>query len=131
MYRLIFCLWLLAAQGLALEAQNVRLSEDPLVAQMMSKFVERNKSQATIEGWRIEILATTNRQQMESVMQTFQYRYPSLPVDWVHTNPYFKLRVGAFANKMDASRMLHMLKRDYPAAYLVMDNRMRPEELIN
>lgn len=112
-------------------AQKIEIKEQPLIAQMMDQFIESNKARNTVDGWRIEILATTSRQQMENVMQSFQYRYPNLPIDWVHNNPYFKLRVGAFATKLEATHMLHVLKKDYPGAYRVMDNKMRPEELIN
>lgn len=113
-----------------LQAQRIKITEEPLITEMMTQFIQNNKAQNTVEGWRIEILATTSRQQMESVMQSFQYRYPSIPIDWTHANPYFKLRVGAFATKLEATHMLYILKRDYPGAYRVMDNKMRPEELI-
>ncbi len=131
MSRLVFCFCLIIASATLGKTQNVRIKEDPLIAQMMSKFVEANKAQQTIEGWRIEILATTNRQEMESAMQTFKYRYPELSVDWFHDSPYFKLRVGAFATKIEATRMLHILKKDYPGAYRILDNKMKPEELLN
>jgi len=112
-------------------AQKIQIEEQPLIAQMMDQFVQANKARNTVDGWRIEILATTSRQQMENVMQSFQYQYPNLPIDWVHNNPYFKVRVGAFATKLEATHMLHVLKKDYPGAYRVMDNKMKPEELIN
>jgi len=131
MSRLVFCFLLTTTTFTLVAAQNVQIKEDPLIAQMMSKFIESNKAQKTVEGWRIEILATTNRQEMESAMQNFQYRYPDLSVDWLHDNPYFKLRVGAFATKIEATRMLHILKKDYPSAYRILDNKMRPEELLN
>lgn len=114
----------------SLSAQKIQVNEEPLISQMMDTFIETNKAKDAVEGWRIEILATNNRQQMESVMQSFQYRYPNLPIDWIHVNPYFKLRVGAFATKLEATHMLHLLKKDYPSAYRVMDNKMKPEELI-
>ena len=131
MSRLAFCLCLIITTATITTAQSIQIKEDPLITQMMSKFIESNKAQPTVEGWRIEILATTNRQEMESAMQTFRYRYPELAVDWFHDSPYFKLRVGAFATKIEATRMLHILKKDYPGAYRVLDNKMKPEELLN
>ena len=131
MSRLVFCLWLIITTTTVAAAQNIQIKEDPLIAQMMSKFIEANKAQQTVEGWRIEILATTNRQEMESAMQTFKYRYPDLSVNWFHDSPYFKLSVGAFASKIEATRMLHILKKDYPGAYRILDNKMKPEELLN
>lgn len=125
---LLFSSLLFGAGPLA--AQKIQIKEEPLITQMMNAYVEGNKLKNEVEGWRIEILATNNREQMESVMQSFQYRYPNLPIDWVHVNPYFKLRVGAFATKLEATHMLHILKKDYPSAYRVLDNKMKPEELI-
>lgn len=130
MSRLLILLAFVGFWTASAQAQKIKINEDPLITQMMTQFIQNNKAQNTIEGWRIEILATTSRQQMESVMQSFQYRYPNIPIDWVHVNPYFKLRVGAFATKLEATHMLYILKRDYPGAYRVMDNKMRPEELI-
>ncbi len=117
--------------GTHLPAQNIEIKEEPKIRQMMDAFIANNKAKDAVEGWRIEILATTSRQEMDRVMESFQNKYPELPIDWVHANPYFKVRVGAFADKMEATRMLHALKEDYPAAYRVMDNKMRPEELLN
>lgn len=130
MVRSLLLFVLLLAGLIPLSAQKIQVNEEPLISQMMDTFIETNKANDAVEGWRIEILATNNRQQMESVMQSFQYRYPNLPIDWIHANPYFKLRVGAFATKLEATHMLHMLKKDYPSAYRVMDNKMKPEELI-
>lgn len=130
MSRLVVLLFVLCFFSLSATGQRIQIEEQPLVAEMMDKFIQQNKAQNTVEGWRIEILATTSRQQMENVMQSFQYRYPNLPIDWMHANPYFKLRVGAFATKLEATHMLHVLKKDYPGAYRVLDNKMRPEELI-
>lgn len=111
-------------------AQNIQVKEDALIAQMMERFAATNKSVAAIEGWRIQILATPDRQKLESARQVFQYKYPNVSVDWVHTNPWYKLFVGAFATKLDAMRLQYLLKRDYPNAYLVRDNSVRPAELI-
>lgn len=119
-------LWL---AGTAL-AQNIQVKEEAAISQMMDRFASINKSVAVIDGWRIQILATPDRQKLESARQVFQYKYPNLAVDWVHTNPWYKLFVGAFSTKIDALRLQYLLKRDYPNAYLVRDNKVRPIELV-
>ncbi len=96
----------------------------------MDKFVEQNKSQTSVKGWRIQILATNDRQRMETALRQFGNLYPSIPVDWLHAKPYYKVRAGAFATKRDALRTLYILKQDYPGAYPVQDNEIKPEELL-
>ncbi|MDX1666612.1 MAG: SPOR domain-containing protein [Saprospiraceae bacterium] len=114
----------------SLTGQNVTLDIDPPIRQMMDHYIETNKANPFVEGWRIQILATTDRQKLESAMRNFRYRYPNIAVDWVHAEPYFKLRAGAFETKMEATRMLYILKRDFPGAYRVVDNEIKPEEII-
>jgi len=96
----------------------------------MNEFVEQNKAKSTIEGWRIQILSTTDRQRLERVKRSFQYRYPNVTVDWLHDSPYYKLRAGAFVSKMEATRMMHVLKEDYPSIHRVKVDDIRPQEVI-
>jgi hypothetical protein len=51
------------------------------------------------------------------------------------TKPFFEntpnfIRVGAFSTRLEAQRLLNILKPDYPGAYLVADNQMKPAELL-
>lgn len=128
--KLFFALIVLIGTATVATAQNIHIKEETLITQMMDRFSQMNRSVTTIDGWRVQILATPDRQQLESARQVFQYKYPNVNVDWVHTNPWYKLYVGAFASKLDAMRLQYLLKRDYPNAYLVKDNTVRPVELL-
>lgn len=131
MARFLFLGLILAFGSFAAHAQkNVFVEEDPPIGQMLDRFAEANKARNFMDGWRVQILATPDRQRLESVKQSFQYRYPSIPVDWVHSAPYYKLRAGAFATKLEALRLKYILERDYPGIYLVRDDGIRPRELI-
>lgn len=110
-------------------AQDISVTEEAAITEMMERFTDENKSRTSVEGWRIQLLATTDRQKMERSKQTFQYRYPNIPVDWEHSKPYYKLRAGAFATKLEAIRLLYLLKEDYPSAYPAKDKKIRPEEM--
>lgn len=112
-------------------AQGIQYKEDPVITQMMDRFVEINKAKRTVEGWRIQILATNDRQKLESARQAFQYRYPNIPVDWVHNRPWYQLRAGAFATKLEALRLKYILSQDYTGTYPVKDDNIRPQELIS
>ena len=97
---------------------------------MMDRFTEINRAKTFVDGWRVQILATPDRQRLDQARQSFQVRYPNVSSDWVHSKPYYKLRAGAFASKLEALRLLYIMKEDYPGAYLVKDNQVRPEELV-
>lgn len=123
---LLACLFATAWQ--VATAQNVK--EEPLIKEMMQQFETINRNRATVSGWRIQLLATTDRQKLDNVRQTFQYRYPNIPVDWIHDPPYYKLRAGAYYTKLDAMRLKHILEKEYSGIYLVKDEKIRTVELV-
>ncbi len=120
----LFCSALAQAQG------KVSETVDPKVAQLMKTFVDNNNATTTIKGWRIQILASTDRQRVENALYQFKALYPNVPADWVHAKPYYKIRAGAFSSKREALRTLYILKQDYPAAYPVQDDDIKPQELL-
>ncbi|MBI5915843.1 MAG: SPOR domain-containing protein [Bacteroidetes bacterium] len=131
MKKIILPVFLLIASFSTVMAQGqVNEKLDPNVAALMKRFVETNKSTKTINGWRIQILATTDRQRMEDALRQFGSLYPNIPADWVHNKPYYKLRAGAYVSKRDALATLYVLKNDYPTAYPIQDSEIKPEELI-
>jgi len=121
---MVFAMIAVQAQG------NITEKVDPAVASLMKRYVDANKSTKTIAGWRIQILATTDRQKVEDALRQFQSLYPNMNADWVQSKPYYKLRVGAYTSKRDAIAAQYQLKNDYPTAYPVQDNEIKPEELI-
>ena len=131
MKKYIFPFVLLAICYNATQAQgNITEKVDPAIASLMKRYVDSNKSTKTISGWRIQILATTDRQRIEAALSKFSSQYPNIPADWVQSKPYYKLRAGAYTSKQDAIAAQYLLKNDYPTAYPVQDNEIKPEELI-
>ncbi|MEM9917799.1 MAG: SPOR domain-containing protein [Bacteroidota bacterium] len=124
------CLLLVVATVSFSKAQAVVVKEDPQISRMMERMIEINRNQNQVEGWRIQILATTDRRKMEDAKSRFLANYPQLAVNWIHAKPFYKLRAGAFTSRLDAIRLLHELKRDYPSAYPAKDNNIEPRELI-
>jgi hypothetical protein len=105
--------------GSALHGQSV--NEDPAITRMMESFVQSNKAQSKIRGWRIQITSTTDRRVMEDTQSRFRRIYPEYELLFVHQNPYYHLRTGAFVMQQDARPMLKKLQKDFPGAFIVSD----------
>ncbi|MEM1214160.1 MAG: SPOR domain-containing protein [Bacteroidota bacterium] len=125
-----FLLGLLLFGGVLL-AQNVEVQMDPLVQRLVNQYNSDQQAENTVAGWRVQILATTERQRLETVQQSFRYHYPNVPVDWQHSPPYYKLQAGAFKTKLDALRLKYILAREYEGLYLVRDDSIVKGELLN
>jgi hypothetical protein len=109
--------------------QNQKVFEAPEVKKVMDHFNSVFKNKTHIEGWRVQIVSTTDRSTMENMRSTAGQLYPNLPLKWEHTRPYFKIQLGAFQTKLQATEALYIIKKDYPTAYLVMDNKIEPREI--
>ena len=106
----------------ALSAQRmVAITPDDDVSRVLDLFSEINEREDKVEGWRVQLLATTDRQQLETTERQFRADYPSVSVDWVHNKPYYKLRAGAFFTRQEAERLRQNLSEEYEGVYLVKD----------
>ena len=126
--KLITTLFLTLFISFQINAQ-VSISEDGAVRQLFDRYVANNKSSELVTGYRIQLIATTDRMKMEAEMERFVETYPQMSVDWIHSKPYYKLRVGAYATKLEAFPALYTIKKDFPGAYLAKDNAINVKEL--
>ncbi|MFT4760915.1 MAG: hypothetical protein ACI9XO_000709 [Paraglaciecola sp.] len=122
---LVFLTQVSFAQG------RVEVNEEQEIMDLMNSFVDINSRTYTVDGWRIQLMATSDRSKVENAKRRFQTLYPNIFVDWTHSKPYYKLRAGAFGSKLEATRMLYVLKKDYPTAYPAKDDTIRPIDLLN
>jgi hypothetical protein len=106
----------------ALGQQNVKINASPSVERMMEKFVANGKANENIKAWRIQIITTDDRREMENAMSIFTSMYPGMNMDWKHVSPYYQVRVGYFENKNKLMSFLLELKKTFPAATPVYDN---------
>ena len=101
---------------------NVTVQSSVSVDRFMEKFVSNGKSHETIKAWRIQIITTDDRREMETAKSTFNAMYPGMNVDWKHVTPYYQVRVGYFENKNKLMPFLLELKKTFQSATPVYDN---------
>ena len=112
----------LVAQG------DINLQTPAAIERMLDHYTATNKGRTQVDGYRIQLIATPDRQRMENTLARFRSLYPGIRVDWVHAKPYYKVRAGAYATKLDGMRVLYDIRSDYPDAYLTRAT-LRPQEL--
>lgn len=115
--------------GVAQES-SLRFFPQQEVDALFEKFVRLNKSTPTVSGWRIQLMASTDRLRVERELVRFRRFYPNITADWVHHSPYYKLFAGAFETRAETYRYLYIIRQDYPNAFPARDDAIRPEELL-
>lgn len=88
---------------------------------LVSKHRYINQQEDKMDGWRIQLMQATDRNIVYSTRGRFASRYPKTEVYLDYKQPYFKLRVGNFKNRMDAYKFLLNIRVDFDRAFLVQE----------
>lgn len=123
--RFIFFL-LFITLGYSSPAQ-VFFSEDVKIKILMDQYEDLGKSEEFIDGWRIKLISTTNRREMENARYRLQRSYPDVLYTMSHENPYYSLKVGAFETRFDVEPLLAQFKEDFSGAIPFRDKIMKTE----
>lgn len=121
-------LWLAISPGIA-GAQHISVTEDVSISQSMARWKDYNLGHPEVQGWRVQIIATTERRQMESARRKFELLYPEDELVFVHNMPFYQLKAGAFLYSRKAHAFQHKLLADFPGAILVSES-VKMEELL-
>ena len=117
-----------AGQG-RLSAQEIQINEEPKVTQLQRNWVNANRANPKVDGWRVQIMASTDRTQVEEGRNRFRQLYPDVAADWIQEKPYYKLRVGAFRSKLEALAFASTLV-EYAGAYPAHDASIHPRDFL-
>jgi len=98
-----------------------QLIESSEITSLVERWKTYNLEHQEITGYRIQILATVDRRQMESARKKYETNFPDFPIHTTHNDPYYQLKTGAFLTMQKAQAFLKMLQKDYPAAIPVTD----------
>jgi uncharacterized protein Veg len=124
MKQIIVGVMLLFATISTVRAQGITVNEEPTITRMMDIYANGNKARTaeqTIDGFRIQLAATTDRRKVDQMQGAFTARYPGVFAGWSQAAPYYRVRIGGFTSRNDATKFLGNIKKDYPDAYIVAD----------
>jgi len=108
-------------------AQGIQITEHGNIRTVMDQYINQNRSNATVEGWRIQIISTDDRRKMESYKEKFESVYPGMYLEWEHRNPWYLVKVGAFKTKLELQAFIQELKDEFPQAIPIKDQVSKAE----
>ena len=127
---IIWTVWMSAnlfGQG---NSRNIDISEQPEIRELLDYFILTGKEEPYIEGWRIKVISTTDRRQMENARYKLSQLYPEVTYDVSYESPYYSLKVGAFEDRFEVEPYLQRIKIDFPSAIPYRDRIMKSELFI-
>ena len=106
---------------------QIELEEQPEVQKLMDDFVKIGKEEPYIEGWRIKVISTTDRRELERARGLFRWKYPEIKARMKHESPHYSLIVGAFETRFDVEPYLVLFKQDFPLTIPYRDKIVKSE----
>jgi hypothetical protein len=100
---------------------------------LMSRNTYKEKSYYGMEGFRIQIYGSSNRNAREESNKAraeFMNQFPDIESYQLFADPgYFKIRVGDFRTKTDAVKLFLIISKKFPDSYIVADIINFPDQI--
>lgn len=99
--------------------------------QMMINFSTKNKVNAKVEGYRIQLFSGTGasaRKESQEVKTKMLDYFPHESVSVEYNAPFWRVRTGVFRHKHEALPLLRKIKSSFPSCYVVKDTGIRLSE---
>lgn len=102
---------------------DIKIYKDHRIDTLILRTIKANEFEQKIKGYRIQIFLGSNRKQANKIKSEFLIDYPREKIYLVYKQPYFKLLVGDYRNRIEAQKMYHTLVKDedYTGVLIVPD----------
>lgn len=121
---LIIILSSLGLIGFAQHKGSLYLDQDSRVERLMKRQREVYAESPTRNGYRVQIFMEIGNEAIahaEAMKKQFTEQFPELPVYLSYEQPYYRLRVGDFRNRVEAAKYLRLIKPEFNLAFVTAD----------
>lgn len=115
---------------MALNAQ-ISVTEDKGIRYMLDLRKEMNfKKDRYIKAWSVQVMVSRDKYEVLEKKESFlkDFKEEKFKVDWVYEQPNYKLNVGAYYTKLEATIALHKIIEKYPDAYVFKNNQAKASD---
>jgi hypothetical protein len=115
------------------KAQNqiVTPSNDELVSDLVERHKRNGLMKPTTAGYRIQLYFGSERSKASEIKTDFSNNFSNTPAYLLYQQPNFKVRVGDFKTRMEASAFLESIKEFYTTSFIVPDEIKLPKRDLN
>lgn len=110
--------------GFAQRKGSLHLDQDSRVERLMRKQREVFAANKTMSGYRVQIFMEIGNDAIshaEAMKHSFMKAFPELPIYLTYEQPYYRLRVGDFRNRVEAEKYMRLIKPKFNLAFVTAD----------
>lgn len=131
---IFFILFASAGNLMAQTRGKLEVVKDPLVDTLAARRLRglagggAGAAAFSSNGYRVQIFTGTNRTDAFNAQNKFQRLYPDIRTYITYREPNFKVRVGDFRTRMEASKMMAQLRSAFPVLFIISE-KINPPKL--
>lgn len=114
----------LVASGYSQNKGSLNVDQDSRIEKLMKKQREVYAADNTMNGYRVQIFMEIGNEAIrhaEATKHSFMNAFPELPVYLTYDQPYYRLRVGDFRDRVEAEKYLRLIKPKFSLAFVTAD----------
>lgn len=103
---------------------EVNIYTDPRIDDLLELHIAYNETFPVLDGYRIHIFMESGNEALvnaEKVKGKFEEKYDDISAYITFGEPYYRVRVGDFRTRLEASQFLQKINRKYPNAWVIKD----------
>jgi len=100
---------------------KVTVSQSDEITDLMNLYKVYNKKNELTDGYRLQIMFSNDRTEAYNAKSKLYKDFPNESCYVAYEQPYYKLRVGDYTNRFDATAMLNQILPVYSGAFIVKD----------
>ena len=131
-YLLLLLLSTVVLCGYTQKRGKLQVNKDSRLERLMKKQRDLYAANSTMNGYRVQIFMEIGNDAVshaESVRGAFSAAFPELPVYLTYEQPYYRLRVGDFRNRVEAEKYVRLIKPQFNLAFVTADVINPPKKL--
>ncbi len=134
MRRFLFLILLVAVvtSGYSQNKGSLRVNQDNRIERLMKKQRDVFAADNSMNGYRVQIFMEIGNEAINHAQWTkkrFSDEFPELPIYLTYDQPYYRLRVGDFRNRVEAEKYLRLIKPKFNLAFVTADVINPPQKL--
>ncbi|MDW8273002.1 MAG: SPOR domain-containing protein [Chitinophagales bacterium] len=100
---------------------QVRMEEPDEIASLVKAYLRYRETVQAEEGYRIQITYTSDREEAYRAKAKLYKEFEEVPSYIEYDQPNYKLRLGDFRTRLEATAFLQEVIKIYPGAFIVKD----------
>ena len=111
---------------------EVEVIKDPRIDSLIAQRSLASKSASSkigSSGWgyRVQFFVSSNRNEVYAKQAEFNQMYPDLRTYIIYQEPNFKIKAGDFRTRLEAQKLMHDLRPQFPTLFLISEKINSPK----